>query len=85
MEEQVVSIYASTPQKDRDSWIRKLELGDIGRYESEMLEYMKGSHADVLEAMRDSAASSRRDGAEAHRGTRCLRGHLPAERQLRRD
>ena len=34
MEEQVVSIYASTPATDRESWIRGLELTDIGRYEN---------------------------------------------------
>ncbi|MEC9000800.1 MAG: F0F1 ATP synthase subunit alpha, partial [Actinomycetota bacterium] len=38
MEEQVVSIYSCTPQDDRDSWVRELELEDIGRYESELLE-----------------------------------------------
>ncbi len=54
MEEQVVSIYASTPQDDRDSWIRKLELTDIQRYESEMLEYVRTSHGGVLDAIRDS-------------------------------
>ena len=59
MEEQVVAIYASTPQKDRDSWIRQLELEDIGRYESEMLEFMKANHADVLCPRSATAASSR--------------------------
>ena len=54
MEEQVVSIYASTPQKDRDSWLRALELTDIQRYETEMLDWMRSNHADVLSAIRDS-------------------------------
>jgi F-type H+-transporting ATPase subunit alpha len=52
MEEQVVSIYASTPPSDRDSWIRQYELSDIRRYESEMLEYMRTSHADILDVIR---------------------------------
>jgi F-type H+-transporting ATPase subunit alpha len=54
MEEQVVSIYASTPQSDRESWIRRLELGDIQRYEREMLEWMHTNHADIFEAIRSS-------------------------------
>ena len=54
MEEQVVSIYASTPQKNRDSWIRSLELEDIGRYETEMLEHVRSSHGDVLSAIKES-------------------------------
>jgi F-type H+/Na+-transporting ATPase subunit alpha len=56
MEEQVVSIYACTPQEGRDSWVRPLPLGDVQRYESEMLEYMRTQRADVLKAIRDSGA-----------------------------
>jgi F-type H+-transporting ATPase subunit alpha len=54
MEEQVVSIYASTPQADRDSWIRHLELSDVGRYEHELLEWMRESKPEILAAIRDS-------------------------------
>ena len=54
MEEQVVSIYASKPQKTRDSWIRALRLVDVGRYEKEMLEFVKSGHAAVLEAIKSS-------------------------------
>ena len=54
MEEQVVSIYASTPQSGRDSWIRALELEDIGRYEREMLDWMRANKGDILEAIRSS-------------------------------
>jgi F-type H+-transporting ATPase subunit alpha len=54
MEEQVVSIYAATPQDGRPSWIRPLEIEDIGRYEKEMLEYVRTRHGDVLKAIRDS-------------------------------
>jgi len=49
MEEQVLSIYAATPQKDRDSWIRKLALEDVGTYERELQDYMRASHSDVLD------------------------------------
>jgi F-type H+-transporting ATPase subunit alpha len=54
MEEQVVSIYACTPPSGRDSWVRPLELGDIARYETEMLEYIRTRHGDVLKGIRDS-------------------------------
>ena len=54
MEEQVISIYASTPQRDRESWIRQLELTDIQRYETEMLDWMRSSKAEILSAIRDS-------------------------------
>ena len=54
VEEQVVSIYAATPQRSRKSWIRELDLADIGRYEQEMLAYMRSSHADLLDAIRSS-------------------------------
>jgi F-type H+-transporting ATPase subunit alpha len=56
MEEQVVSIYASTPQpeKSRDSWIRQLELTDILRYEREMLDWMRANHAGLLDAIKSS-------------------------------
>jgi F-type H+-transporting ATPase subunit alpha len=54
MEEQVVSIYAATPQEDRDSWVRGYEVGQLARYEHELLEYIRRSHGDVLKAIRDS-------------------------------
>jgi F-type H+-transporting ATPase subunit alpha len=54
MEEQVVSIYACTPQNDRDSWVRPLPISDISRYEKEMLEYVRTRHGDVLKGIRDS-------------------------------
>ena len=54
MEEQVVTIYSATPQDERDSWIRRYELEDVGRYESEMLAYMHSSHQDILDTIRDT-------------------------------
>ena len=54
MDEQVVSIYSCTPPEGRDSWVRAYELNDLARYGTEMLEYIRNSHADVLEAIRDS-------------------------------
>jgi F-type H+-transporting ATPase subunit alpha len=54
MEEQVASIYASTPQTSRDSWIRRYELTDIQRYESEMLDWLRSNHTEILSAIRDT-------------------------------
>jgi F-type H+-transporting ATPase subunit alpha len=54
MEEQVVAIYACTPQEGRDSWVRRYELGDIRRYERELLEFTRSSHGDVLESIRST-------------------------------
>jgi F-type H+-transporting ATPase subunit alpha len=48
MEEQVVIIYASTPQDDRDSWIRRYELEDIGRYEHELLDWLRSNRPEIL-------------------------------------
>jgi F-type H+-transporting ATPase subunit alpha len=58
MEEQVVAIYAATPQDDRESWVRALPLGDVGRYEHEMLAYVREQHGEVLGAIRDSGQLS---------------------------
>jgi F-type H+-transporting ATPase subunit alpha len=54
MEEQVVSIFACTPREDRTSWVRPIGLSDISRYESEMLEYVRGNHSQVLASIRDT-------------------------------
>jgi F-type H+-transporting ATPase subunit alpha len=54
MEEQVVSIYACTPQGARDSWVRALELSDISRYEAEMLDFIRTQHGDILKSIRDA-------------------------------
>jgi len=46
--EQVVSIYAASPQASRKSWVRDLAVSDVRRYEAEMLGYMRANHADLL-------------------------------------
>ena len=58
MEDQVVAIYASTPQRGRDSWIRAFALEDVGRYEVEMLEWMRSSHSEILEEIASSGKFS---------------------------
>jgi F-type H+-transporting ATPase subunit alpha len=54
MEEQVASIFACTPQEGRESWVRAYELGDLQRYEREMLDHLRTRHAAVLETIRSS-------------------------------
>jgi F-type H+-transporting ATPase subunit alpha len=63
MEEQVISLYAATPQKDRASWIRALELEDIGRYEAELQDYIHASHQELLDEIKSSGKLG--DEAEA--------------------
>jgi len=41
MAEQVIAIYAATPQPGRKSWVRDLAMSDIRRYEQEMLAWMR--------------------------------------------
>ena len=54
MEDQVVSIFAATPPKGRDSWIRRYEISDVQRYEGEMLEYLKDNHGQIFENVRNT-------------------------------
>ncbi|MBM4384808.1 MAG: F0F1 ATP synthase subunit alpha [Deltaproteobacteria bacterium] len=53
--EQVISIFAASPQGGRKSWVRDLAVGDVRRYESEMLAYMRANHAALIEKIRQSA------------------------------
>ena len=43
---------ASTPQRERESWIRQLELTDIQRYEREMLDWMRTNKSEILETIK---------------------------------
>jgi F-type H+-transporting ATPase subunit alpha len=52
--EQVVAIYAATPPQGRKSWVRDLELGDIRRYEHELLAYLRANHAALLAKIEES-------------------------------
>ena len=54
MEEQAVSIYSCTPQEERPSWVRSLELEDVLRYEKELLDHIRANHVDILSAIHDS-------------------------------
>ncbi|TCI97492.1 F0F1 ATP synthase subunit alpha [Aeromicrobium sp. IC_218] len=63
MEHQVVSIWAATTGK-----LDAVPVSDVGRFESEFLDYVKRSHAGVLDAIRESgkfddASASALEGA----------------------
>jgi len=47
-EEQVVAIYSASPAEGRPSWVRGFGLEDIGRYEQEMLAYVKSQRPEIL-------------------------------------
>jgi F-type H+-transporting ATPase subunit alpha len=52
-EEQVVSIFAATPQEGRESWVRAYDVSEIGRYEEEMLAWMRATHPELLKEIRE--------------------------------
>ncbi|HEY8121379.1 MAG TPA: F0F1 ATP synthase subunit alpha, partial [Myxococcota bacterium] len=52
--EQVVSIYAASPQLGRKSWVRDLAVGDVRRYEAEMLAHMRANHGGLLAKIKES-------------------------------
>jgi F-type H+-transporting ATPase subunit alpha len=51
MEEQVVSIFSCMPSRERESWVRPYRLGDLSRYEQEMLEYVRSNHGGIFDAI----------------------------------
>ncbi len=54
VEEQVVAIYSATPEDKRPSWVREYAVSDLGRYESEMLGYVRSQHPELLATIRSS-------------------------------
>ncbi len=59
VEEQVVSIYAGT-----HGFLDDLELSDIGRFEEELLRYMRENHSGILETIRTTKELSDEVAAE---------------------
>jgi len=51
MEEQVVAIYAATPQDTRPSWVREYPVEDVNRYEREMMAFISSRHSEILAAI----------------------------------
>jgi len=58
MEEQVVSIYAATPQEKRESWVRGYPVSDVQRYEREMVAYLRQSQGEILRSIQESGVLS---------------------------
>jgi F-type H+-transporting ATPase subunit alpha len=54
VDEQVVAIYSATPEDRRPSWVRDYPVSDIGRYESEMLGYIRSQHPEILATIKSS-------------------------------
>jgi F-type H+-transporting ATPase subunit alpha len=54
VEEQVVQIYAATPQEHRSSWVRNIPVEDVPRYADELSEYIKSRHPEILQGIRES-------------------------------
>ena len=54
VEKQIVQIYAGT-QRDQQGkgWIREIEVGDVGRYMSELIGFMDTRHAATLKLLRE--------------------------------
>jgi F-type H+-transporting ATPase subunit alpha len=54
VEKQIVQIYAGT-QKDKSGkvWIRDIEVAEVGRYASELAEFMDTRHPEVLKLLRE--------------------------------
>jgi F-type H+-transporting ATPase subunit alpha len=54
VEEQIVQIYAATPiEGARPSWVRQLPVEDIPRYASELIEFLKTKHPEVLPELKE--------------------------------
>ena len=64
VEEQVVSIFAGT-----NGVLDDLPVDDVRRFESELLDYFRGPHADMLAEIRTTGRRARRRHAR-HRGRR---------------
>jgi F-type H+-transporting ATPase subunit alpha len=59
VEEQVVQIYAASPQEDRPSWVRRIPTEDVGRYADELIAYLKATHPTILQEIASSKDISR--------------------------
>jgi F-type H+-transporting ATPase subunit alpha len=51
VEEQVLVVYAGTK-----GWADTVPVSEVRRFESELIEYFKGNHPDVLESIKTSGA-----------------------------
>jgi F-type H+-transporting ATPase subunit alpha len=54
VEEQIVQIYAATPQPDRASWVRRLPTADVPRFAEELTAFLRSSHPAILDEIRQT-------------------------------
>src|SRR6202011_1408155 len=60
VEQQVVSLYAGTR-----GYLDPIPVGDVQRFEAELIEYFSSRHADIVEAIRTAGALPDVDAFEA--------------------
>jgi F-type H+-transporting ATPase subunit alpha len=54
VEKQIAQIYAGTQRdKQGQGWIRDIEVTDVGRYMSELLDFLDTRHARTLKLLRE--------------------------------
>ncbi len=54
IEEQVLQIYAATPQPGKASWVRSIPAGDVPRYADELLAFVRARHPQLLEELKNT-------------------------------
>jgi F-type H+-transporting ATPase subunit alpha len=54
VEQQVVQIYAATPQEARPSWVRAIPADDVPRYADELVEFLSTRHPQILEEIKST-------------------------------
>ncbi len=58
VEEQVIQIYAATPQETRVSWVREIDVDQVERFSIELSEFMRSKHGVILKEIRESQGLS---------------------------
>ncbi len=80
--EQVVAVYAATPQPGRKSWVRDLEMPDIRRYEQEMLAWMRTEQKPLLDKVAQSGALGEAEEKELAAALDRFASHFQPSRKL---
>jgi F-type H+-transporting ATPase subunit alpha len=57
IEEQVVVIYAGV-----NGYLDPIKVSDVGRFEAELLRYMRAEHPDILDDIRDKKEITKETG-----------------------
>jgi F-type H+-transporting ATPase subunit alpha len=54
VEEQVVQIYAATPQPGKPSWVRNVPGPDVPRYADELVAFLRARHPQILDEIKNA-------------------------------